>query len=49
MKELSKERTNERVNTEVTDKFEVVPLKDMKLYLRTAFFWDVINPVVVIP
>jgi hypothetical protein len=27
----------EWVNTEGTDKFEVVPLNDMKLYMLTAF------------
>ena len=40
---------NEWVNTEGTDKFEVVPLNDVKLYKRVVFFWIVVMTVVVIP
>jgi len=39
----------EWVEIEGTEKFEVFPLNDMKLYMRTAFFWVIMKRVVVIP
>ena len=39
---------NERENTEGTDKFEVVSLNIMKVYMRTALFWVLTQREVVI-
>jgi len=43
-----KERTNEWVNAEDTDKFGVVPLNDMKIFMWTACFRIVMKRAVVI-